>query len=644
VKIADLGYEALDPEVPRYLTAEGGETQDFGYNDGDEAERWVGSVIEHARDRSTGSLELKHGIRDWSSFYHLTRKRGNIVKPVIETFGHSVLEVGSGMGAISRALGEAGLDVVSLEGSPRRSHIGAMRCADLENVTVVNDVIQNFSGAQFDTVLVVGVLEYSRMFLEVPHGVDAVTEMLDHLVSLVAPGGQLVVAIENQLGLKYLVGVPEDHVGQRMVGVEGTYPERGPVTFGRRELRARLAQAGLANQDWYYPFPDYKVPACVIAEAAWDGASGFDPVPLVAPTFGGDPQRPATVLFDAGLAEDVVARNGLGRDLANSFLVRASACKLDAPPTLAWQFGSGDRLARFSTVTTFEPAAGQHSGPGEDAGAIEVHRTVPSAAGQGAQAAWTVLDPTPVEPYFPGRTWQDRLWAIMSRPGWTADAVDTWFNTWYRCVLEEVGVDQASASAETPLPAWMVDAIPQNLIVAADGRHRFIDREWAAAGEFTLGWLVFRAFLAQARGFPPVAEPSDHELLEFRTLMPRLGAWQAMGLTDGDVAELWAKECAFQSAVYSDGAPADPNTEPGGEARDGEQVMAGGGSRTVWGRLTERVTCDEVIRHHEGWAKLRQRTRAAEVEAKLARDSEAEARAAATGLAAQNERLRQAAA
>jgi 2-polyprenyl-3-methyl-5-hydroxy-6-metoxy-1,4-benzoquinol methylase len=622
VSITALGYEALDPEVPRYLTPVGGEPEDFGYNDGDDAERWVGYVIERAHDRSTGSLELKHGIQDWPSFYHLTHRRGNIVKPIIGTFGRSVLEVGSGMGAISRALGEAGLDVVSLEGSPRRSHIGATRCADLANVTVINDVIQNFSGAQFDTVLVVGVLEYSRMFLDVPDGVDAVREMLKHLVSLIAPGGQLVVAIENELGLKYFAGAPEDHVGRRMVGVEGTYPDHGPVTFGRCELRDHLADAGLVHQDWYYPFPDYKVPACVIAEAGWDPASGFDPVPLVAPTFGTDPQRPGTVLFDAGLAEDVIARNGLGRDLANSFLVRASAEPVKGPDVLAWQFGSGDRLAKFSTVTTFEPVAGQRGGRGADAAAIEVRRTVPGVARQGTQAAWAVLDPTPVEPYFPGRTWQDRLRGIMSRPGWTAKDVDCWFTAWYECVLAEAGVGRDRARADSELPPWMVDAIPQNLIIARAGSYRFIDREWQSAEQLTLGTLVFRAFLGQARGFPPVAVPEDASLLELRTLVEYLGPWQAMGLTDGDVADLWQREQQFQYAV---------------SGSEEETVPL---ERAIWIRLRTQVTCDEIIGRHEQWDTAEQKRREAEVNVKLAVNSVAEARGVIDGLTSANERLR----
>ena len=38
--------------------------------------------------------------------------------------------------------------------------------------------------------------------------------MLQRVRSLLKPEGKLIVAIENQLGLKYFAGAPEDHLGQ----------------------------------------------------------------------------------------------------------------------------------------------------------------------------------------------------------------------------------------------------------------------------------------------------------------------------------------------------------------------------------------------------------------------------------------------
>ena len=42
-----------------------------------------------------------------------------------------------------------------------------------------------------------------------------------------------------------------------MYGIEDHYDADGIVTFGRDELAARLATAGLTCQQWWYPFPDY---------------------------------------------------------------------------------------------------------------------------------------------------------------------------------------------------------------------------------------------------------------------------------------------------------------------------------------------------------------------------------------------------
>ncbi|MBM7331637.1 hypothetical protein JS562_53565, partial [Agrobacterium sp. S2] len=147
-------------------------------------------------------------------------------------------------------------------------------------------------------------------------GGDPVDVMLDHVVDLLEPDGVLVLAIENQMGLKYLAGFPEDHLGSRMVGVEDRYGKDTAVTFGRRELDNRLARAGLTHQSWFYPFPDYKLPVSVLAESALDPATGFDPVPIIAPALRNDPQEPELTTFDLALSARPVVRNQLLADLA----------------------------------------------------------------------------------------------------------------------------------------------------------------------------------------------------------------------------------------------------------------------------------------------------------------------------------------
>lgn len=73
---------------------------------------------------------------------------------------------------------------------------------------------------RFDYVTLIGVLEYAKSYI----GKDnPYPEYLEKINRLLKPGGKILIAIENRLGLKYFAGCREDHVGREFVGIEG-YP------------------------------------------------------------------------------------------------------------------------------------------------------------------------------------------------------------------------------------------------------------------------------------------------------------------------------------------------------------------------------------------------------------------------------------
>ncbi len=101
------------------------------------------------------------------------------------------------------------------------------------------------------------------------HGPES---LLAKLRNLIQPDGALLVAIENQVGLKYLLGYREDHVGLPWAGIEDYAEGFGARTWSRRELGRLLASAGFAAQRWFFPFPDYKLPTVILSETAFERA------------------------------------------------------------------------------------------------------------------------------------------------------------------------------------------------------------------------------------------------------------------------------------------------------------------------------------------------------------------------------------
>ena len=61
-------------------------------------------------------------------------------------------------------------------------------------------------------------LEYAGMYI---HARDPYNEILKRLSSHLALGGEIVCAIENKYGLKYISGCREDHTGGFYYGIEG---------------------------------------------------------------------------------------------------------------------------------------------------------------------------------------------------------------------------------------------------------------------------------------------------------------------------------------------------------------------------------------------------------------------------------------
>ncbi|XHH29149.1 class I SAM-dependent methyltransferase [Xanthomonas euroxanthea] len=409
------------------------QAEEFGYSDGDEAEQRVAAAIAGCDDVSLFSRSLSEHQIDWPSRYHLSASRANLLRPLADVLGGRVLEVGSGCGAISRYLGELGTKLVALEGSQRRARMTASRCRDLSNVQVVNDVLENFSAEdEFDAVTLIGVLEYARIYGK---AADPAAAWLRKAHSLLADDGVLVVAIENQLGLKYLAGMPEDHVGKAMYGISDNYGEQTVATFGRLELTRMLQDAGFAHTEFLLPFPDYKFPGAVVLPAGYDGSyPQFDPSSLASQSASSDPQLPYAPLFALERAWPVIGRNGLLADMSNSFLVvarkRAAPVAKSGPVPLALHFAS-ERVPVFCKQVQFQS--------GRNGDEIEVVRSR-LAEDDNVERSRPISMRLLPEPFLHGRIHSQALEAIVTRDGWTAAEVAEWLGQWKDALLHEVEV------------------------------------------------------------------------------------------------------------------------------------------------------------------------------------------------------------
>ena len=489
----------------------------FDYSDGTQTEAAIYQAIKATPDRSVFSPGLRDQIHDWPTEYHFSCRRGNLLRHLGLGPGQAVLELGAGCGAVTRFLGETGASVTAVEGSLARARCAAARCAGMENVSVHCGRFECFvPRPRFDVVLLIGVLEYAPRFYPGP---DPLLQCLNFARRWLKPGGELLLAIENQLGLKYLLGAEEDHHGKPYHGVADRYRRREAVTLGRRELSEQLTAAGFGGQRFAFPFPDYKLPVALVTEAGF-ATRAFDPSDLLRhlPAWSQHQQRPQ-LPFDMRRSWPVLLRNGITADLSNAFLVQAKADPYAADPRgdLAYAYAA-DRAAAYATSTRFfRPTA---TGPVE----VDKLRMVPSglvsAPVSTPASAGTLTHAVTRAAYLPGRLLETDV----------ADAIDhrdaaglmAGLQDWKAYLLQNATETPAAGPAAIGRPET-IDWIPRNLIRGDGGDLAVIDQEWSLNEPFSLNTLMLRYLTLIAPGLRWARSAGGGGAFELREVARTLG-------------------------------------------------------------------------------------------------------------------------
>ena len=460
---ADSGVRLLGESLP--------------YADG--AENALLEIMRVAEDRSTGSDELTTWITDWPTRYHLSTQRANLLAPLNVRPGMRVLDVGAGTGAATRYMAEQGAQVLALEGSLDRARVAAARCRGLDNVTVAAGSLGDLPAHHtFDLVLCIGVLEYALARVGGEH--ESADDFVAMLRQHVEPHGTVAVAIENQIGLKFLLGYPEDHLAKPWEGVEGYQGKPGVRTYSTRTLRMLLEHGGLGHQEWLYPYPDYKLPKTILHRAAFEQPDAGTLVDQLVGTPIKEFNYQRTLLCDDRGAHRTFLEAGLGDEVANSFLVLASpspdADPLVTPGVLAWHYGN-PRLRRWRRAKLVVA---------DEAG----RRVETLAAGDPAERArgWLRQEPGGTQPFVSGRTLEQQVLDACARED--LDAVGRILGRWRAAIDDEVRtVDQAPAATHPfltgdtrrVLPERYLDCNLDNFLEDDQGRVTFFDSEWHAS-------------------------------------------------------------------------------------------------------------------------------------------------------------------
>lgn len=281
------------------------------YSDGD-IEDEILDMVKNTEEEDY--VKLLSNDNRWPILYHLSKDRENILDGFDFNGTEDILEIGSGCGAITGCLARKGRNVECIELSKKRSLINAYKNKKNDNITIF---VGNFSDIKltkkYDVITLIGVLEYAQSYLNSKYPYD---DFIKKVYELLKPNGRLYIAIENRLGLKYFAGCREDHTGKMFDGIENYANTTGVKTFSYNEICKLLSRNGFDDMQFYFPFPDYKLPKEIFSE---------DYLPKTGQIRGliKNYDQDRIVLFNEGLAYDGIIESGYLNIFSNSFLIEA---------------------------------------------------------------------------------------------------------------------------------------------------------------------------------------------------------------------------------------------------------------------------------------------------------------------------------
>lgn len=279
------------------------------YSDGEVEDRIL-SLLQSGKEPES----ILAGNEDWAVLYHLSDIRHNLLEWYDFDPDGTLLEIGSGCGALTGLFCGKVRSVKGIELSKKRSQINAQRNKNYSNFEIMVGNFQDIElKEKFDYVTLIGVLEYAPSYIEGEH---PFSDMLRKVRGYLKPEGKLLLAIENKLGMKYWAGAMEDHTGELFDGLENYRHADGVRTFSRKELEQLLKENGFIETQFYYPVPDYKMPVTVYSDEYLPAAGDIRNV-----TAAYDRER--YELFDEETVYDEICQEGQFPLFSNSFLVIA---------------------------------------------------------------------------------------------------------------------------------------------------------------------------------------------------------------------------------------------------------------------------------------------------------------------------------
>ena len=208
--------------------------------------------------------EVLKSTDDYDLFYHLSDSRMGIVNWYPFNKGTRILEVNAELGAVTGALLDSALELVSITNSKAEQEIISLRYRQRKNFTcVLPEELNLYSKKKFDYIVYIGGLEN---FYKEYERLEDVIQKLTELKSYLKPEGIFLLAVENRYGIDNWIGKKDSFTGIPFDAINNYVFGSNARSFTKLEIEDILKELGYIRYKFYYPLPDYKTARIVYTD------------------------------------------------------------------------------------------------------------------------------------------------------------------------------------------------------------------------------------------------------------------------------------------------------------------------------------------------------------------------------------------
>jgi len=274
------------------------------------------NVLNAIRDICEDNLSISDIIEQRGNhiYEHISDWRETLLEWYPFKQGTKILEVGTGFGALTGVLLDKADRVVSLEIKKSRSEIIKERYKDSTKLEVLNiNFCYYDTDEKYDYIVIHDIFGYVKNYHDIHNGY---VNMLRKLSNLLSDDGVILIATENQLGIKYFSGSIEEYSNKFYTGLNNFDGYNYIRTFTKSEYIKMIQEAGFKYYKIYYPFPDCVFPTEIFTDKILNYIYYGDKIY--------DATMPKFVFFNEQRLLRTLQNEGLVTAFANAYLFEIS--------------------------------------------------------------------------------------------------------------------------------------------------------------------------------------------------------------------------------------------------------------------------------------------------------------------------------